>query len=362
MPRFLSLVFLLLLLSIRALSQVNTISLDFEVQKISEGIYTVLRKEPPGLTVNANSVFIINHEHVIVVDTTLTPGSAREVLAELRKLTSKPVKYVINTHWHDDHIMGNQVFRDAFPEVVFIAHANTRQYLPATGLANRRQAMSAQGYPGFISALKNRLRKNESVFGGPMNAEERATYAGDARIAERYMAENPNVEIILPTITFTDRIMLDDGSRTVEIRYLGSGHTSGDIVVHLPKERVVIAGDLVIAPVPYAGSPQSHPGEWGAALEKLLALQPSTIVPGHGPVLRDASYVRLMIRLFASIKTQVEAAVARGETLDQTRTSVNLDEFEKAFAADSRMRKLIFRNYVAGAAVEAAFRDATAKP
>jgi cyclase len=352
---------LILLTSIPGQPQTPKASSDFEVQKIAEGVYAVIRKEPPGLTVNGNCVLIISESYVVVVDTTLTPGSAREVLGELRKLTSKPVKYVINTHWHDDHIMGNQVFRDAFPGVVFIAHANTREYLPATGLTNRKQAMSEQGYPGFISALQSRLRKNESVFGGPMDEEERATYASDIKIAERYMAQNPGVDIVLPTITLTERLTLHDENRTIEIRYLGRGHTSGDIVVHLPKERIVIAGDLVISPVPYVGSPQSHPGEWGATLEKMLALQPSVIVPGHGPVLRDDNYVKLMVRLFASIKQQVEAAIARGETLDQTRKSVNLDELQKAFAGDSRMRKLIFRNYVVGAGVEAAFRDATTK-
>jgi glyoxylase-like metal-dependent hydrolase (beta-lactamase superfamily II) len=283
------------------------------------------------------------------------------LLAALRKLTSKPVRYVINTHWHDDHIMGNQVFRDAFPGVEFIAHANTRDYLPATGLNNRNQAMSEQGYPSFIAALKARLAKNESVFGGPMDEEELATYRSDIKIAERYMAENPAVEIVLPTITFKDRLTLYSGNRTIDIRYLGRGHTSGDIVVHLPNERIVISGDLVIWPVPYVGSPQSHPGEWSATLEKLLALGPAIIVPGHGPVLRDESYVKLLARLFATIRDQVEAAVARGETLEQTRKSVNLEELQKLFAGDSRVRKLIFLNYVVGAGVEAAFRDATAR-
>ena len=333
----------------------------FAVMKITDGVYAAIRKEPPGLTVNANSVFIINQEDVIVVDTTLTPGSARELLAALRKLTSKPVKYVINTHWHDDHIMGNQVFRNAFPGVEFIAHAKTLAYLPSTGLENRRQALSDQGYPQFIAALKSRLQKNVSVFGGPMNDEERATYASDIRIAERYMAENPGVQIVLPTMTIEDRLTLTRGKRTVEIRYLGRGHTSGDIVVHLPKEGIVIAGDLVMWPVPYVGSNQSHVGDWSATLENLLALHPTIVIPGHGPVLRDDSYIRLMVRLFRSIKQQVEASVSRGATLEQTRGNVKLDEFEKSFAGTSRMRQLIFRNYVLGPAVEAAFNDASAK-
>ena len=103
---------------------------DFKVTKVAENVYVALRTEPPGLTVNANSVFIINDNDVVVVDTTLTPGSAMEVLSALRKLTNKPVKYVINTHWHDDHVMGNQAFLKAYPGVKFIAHAATRDYLP----------------------------------------------------------------------------------------------------------------------------------------------------------------------------------------------------------------------------------------
>lgn len=333
---------------------------NFEMVKVADGVYAAIRTEPPGLTVNGNSVFIINDDDVVVVDTTLTPGTAKEELAALRKLTSKPVRYVINTHWHDDHLMGNQVYRDAFPDVEFIAHAATRDYLPTTGLSNRKGAMSEQGYPGFIAFLKKQLQENQSVFGGPMDDEERATYASDIKIAERYMAENPGVEIVLPTITLADRLTLHRGNRVIDIRYLGRGHTSGDLVVHLPKEGILISGDLVIWPVPYVGDPQSHPGEWGATLEKLMGLNATTVVPGHGPVLHDNTYIKLMTRLFASMKQQVEAAVARGETLEQTRKSVNLDEFQKLFAGESRMRRNIFSNYVKGAGLAAAYSDATA--
>jgi cyclase len=353
------LLFTLLLLSpLVAFAQTE----NFEMVKVADGVYAAIRKEPPGMTVNGNSVFIINEREVVVVDSTLTPGTAKEELAALRRLTSKPVKYVINTHWHDDHIMGNQVYRDAFPGVEFIAHARTREYLPTTGLSNRRMAMSEQGYPGFIAALKNRLEKNKSVFGGPMDEEERATYRSDIQIAERYMAENPKAEIVLPTITLEDHLTLYLGGRTIDIRYLGRGHSSGDLVVHLPKEGIVVAGDLVMWPVPYVGNPQSHPGDWSATLERLIALRPTVIIPGHGPVLRDDAYVKQMARLFASIKQQVEAGVSRGENLEQIRKSVSLSEFEKLFVGDSRMRQDIFGSYVLGAGVAAAFSDATAKP
>jgi cyclase len=335
---------------------------NFELVKLTEGVYVARRTEPAGLTVNGNSVFIINEEDVIVVDATLTPGTAQEELAALRKLTNKPVRYVINTHWHDDHVMGNVTYRDAFPQADFIAHENTREYLPTTGLANRQMAMSPGGYPGFIDALKRRLEKNESVFGGPLDEEERAVLASDIKIAERYMAENPKATVVLPTVTLRERLTLYRGARRIDILYLGRGHTSGDIVVHLPNEGIIIAGDLVIHPVPYVGNPQSHPGDWGETLEKLLALKHTLIVPGHGPVLRDDTYVRLMSRLFASMKQQVGTAAARGETLAQVRKSVNLDEFRKLFIGDSRVRRDIFDSYVLGAGLAAAYADATAKP
>jgi glyoxylase-like metal-dependent hydrolase (beta-lactamase superfamily II) len=334
---------------------------SFELVKLADGVYLARRTEPAGLTVNANSVFIINDEDVVVVDATLTPGTAREELAALRKLTDKPVRYVVNTHWHDDHIMGNVAYRDAFPGADFIAHENTREYLPTTGLTNRKMAMSPGGYPGFIGTLKRRLEKNESVFGGPLDEEERAVLASDIRIAERYMAENPTAAVVLPTITLRERLTLHRGARRIDILHLGRGHTSGDIVVHLPNEGIVIAGDLVIHPVPYVGNPQSHPGEWGETLEKLLALKHTIIVPGHGPALRDDSYVRLMSRLFSSMKQQVAATAARGETLEQVRKSVNLDEFRKLFVGDSRVRRDIFDSYVRGAGLAAAYADATAK-
>jgi glyoxylase-like metal-dependent hydrolase (beta-lactamase superfamily II) len=176
------------------------------------------------------------------------------------------------------------------------------------------------------------------------------------------MAENPRAAVVLPTITLRERLTLHRGARRIDILYLGRGHTSGDLVVHLPDEGIIIAGDLVIHPVPYVGSPQSHPGDWGGTLDRLLALKHTLIVPGHGPVLRDDAYVRLMSRLFASMRQQVAAAAARGETLEQVRRSVSLDEFRKAFVGDSRVRRDIFDSYVLGAGLAAAYADATAKP
>lgn len=351
----------LLFIFLCALTVAPALAGGFDIQQIGDGVYAAIRKEPPTLTLNANSVFIVNEQDVVVVDTSLTPESAQELVGAIRAVTPKPVKTVINTHAHDDHITGNAVFKAAWPGVEFIAHARTAEYLPTTGLENRKAALGPGGYPPFIESLRKRLASKQSVHGGALDAEEQAAYAAALAIAEGFVAAHAKgVEIVLPTRTVEDKLRITSGKRIIDLLYLGRSHTSGDLVVHLPNEGIVVAGDMVMAPVPYVGSPQSHPADWSRSLDRLAELKPRLVVPGHGPVLQGDSHVRRLSALFDSVARQVAAAIARGETQEQAARSVKLEEFEREFAGNSRMLKLIFNAYVRGPAVSAAWLDATA--
>ncbi|HYO91283.1 MAG TPA: hypothetical protein VEQ40_06590 [Pyrinomonadaceae bacterium] len=125
--------------------------------------------------------------------------------------------------------------------------------------------------------------------------------------------------------------------------------------------RQLATGDLVVHPVPLVGS-TSLPADYAATLRKLLDLKPKVIVPGHGAVMMEDAYVRRTILLLDSINRQAEAAVRRGETLEQARKSVRLEEFRKEFAGGSQLKSFIFQTYVAAPGVEAAYRQALAKP
>src|SRR5436853_7679284 len=107
--------------------------------------------------------------------------------------------------------------------------------------------------------------------------------------------------------------------------YLGRAHTAADLIVYLPKENLIFSGDLTVYPVPLIGS-TSHPLDYAETLRKLVALDAKTMVPGHGPVMHDHAYIDLMIELLNALRTRVTEAVSRGETLEQVRKSVNLDE------------------------------------
>jgi glyoxylase-like metal-dependent hydrolase (beta-lactamase superfamily II) len=331
---------------------------NFALETLTDGVVAVIRKDPAGLMVDANDVFIVCDEEVVVVDTNGSPSITREVLAALKRLTPKPVRYVVNTHYHDDHIRGNAVYRDAFPGVAFVAHPFARDYLPAQGAENRKSFLT--GAPQFLEQLKGMLARNESLLGGELSAEERASMESDIALASAVLEDGAAAETVLPTITVADRMVLHRGRRSIEILALGSGHTAADLVVHLPEEGIVITGDLVAWPVPLVGSPQSHIAEWAATLGRIRDLHPKIIVPGHGPVLRDDRYLAALQEMFSAIASGAKTAAARGLTLEEARKAIDLKPFRDALAGDSRVRRILFSTYVAGPAVEAAFNEAAA--
>lgn len=344
----------LLLSAMAAAGQVITDKPHFAVERLANNVYALIRKEPASLWFNPNNVFIVGKRDVIVVDSNISSEYTHEVLAALREITEKPVKYVVNTHWHEDHIIGNHVYRDAFPGVQFIGHRSTLTDLLAIGASNRKG--SIENGPGFVERLRKQIEKGENLAGQKITDEERKGYLSDIGLVSSYLAESKDFQIIMPDILVDDRLEIDQDGRKIEILYLGKAHTGGDIIVRLPNENIVVSGDLVVYPVPLIGS-TSYPLEYGATLKKLLALKPNIIVPGHGPVMREFSYVRSMIGLLDSIRQQVDAAAARGDSLDQMRKSVDLERFRSQFAGDSQHKSFIFKNYVTLPAVAAAYRE-----
>ncbi|HYD54830.1 MAG TPA: MBL fold metallo-hydrolase [Gemmatimonadaceae bacterium] len=330
----------------------------FTVERLADGVYAVLRREPLGLGGDPNNLFVVRDSDVVVVDAHFSPGATREVIAAIRGVTRKPVRWVINTHWHDDHVTGNAAYREAYPGVRFVAHDGMRRDLLGQGAENRERFIASA--PRTAAFLRELVATRRTVEGKTASDGERRAYERYADLIERFAREAPTAAIVPPDTTFTDRLVLRQGGRTIEVRHLGAGHTRGDVVVLLPAERIIAAGDLVIHPVPFVGS-TSLPGEFGATLERLAALQPRVIVPGHGALLRDTRYLHRVAALLASVREQVGAAVARGETLEQARARVDLDAFRREFADGDAVRELLFTQYVQQSAIPAEYRRVTGR-
>ena len=344
---------LLLCLSTAVSVRADTIpSRGITVERLADGIYAVLRREPPGLINESNSLLIIGEQDVIVVDAQSSVGRTQETLAALRRLTTKPVRAVINTHWHDDHVFGNGVYRDSFPAVQLLAHAASAEDLAATGLKSRAELeANRDGTRGFLEDLVN---KGQSFAGGPLGEEERLSHLAAADLVADYGRAPAGYHPAPPSTLVHDSVTLRQGNRVIQVFYLGKGHSRGDLVVFLPAERIVAAGDLVMFPIQFVGT-TSFPADFAATVDRLIALGPTRMVPGHGPVLEGVEHARLISRMLHSLTAQVRSARARGETLDQVKGSVKLEEFSRDFAGESAMLRILFSYYVVTPAVQRAF-------
>lgn len=331
---------------------------SFAVQRVGDGVYAFIRKEPPGLALNSNSVAIIGDSDVVVVDAEFTLAAARGVIAALRRITTLPVAYVVNTHWHDDHTAGNRAYRTAYPRVHFVAHVNTAEAMRTTALANRRVQLE-QG-PAAVARIRHLADVDSTLAGGVLSVPERASYRAAAALFEEYVREAPAFHAIEPDITFTDALTLGHGTHAVEVRYVGRGNTEGDAVVYVPGQRILVTGDLLVAPTPLAFN--SHPREWINALGRLLALHPAVIVPGHGPVMTDTTYLARVRDLLVAAVAAVDSARARGLTLAQARDSVRLASYRTAFAGDDPLVRWLFESWTRRPLVTQAFTDTLLAP
>jgi cyclase len=327
----------------------------FSITEVSPGVYAVISLDPLGLANHSNAVFIVTDKDVVVVDTQFTLERTQLVRALLLTLTEKPVGTVINTHWHDDHTFGNQVYQGEFPDVQIIAQANTKEDMAGVGVENRKNQVA--GGADAVAMFKNAIEKGVALDGTPLSDDEREAYQSTVEIAEEYLNDQATFMLKLPTRTFDRRLTLRDGGRTIELRYFGPAVTRGDAVVMLPKEGIVVTGDLVDNPMPFTyGCDVSG---WIAALDSLQALSPKIIIPGHGPIMYDDSKIVLLKQALVAIRDQTTAAVGRGETLDQARTGIHLDLIRTQMAGDSKMMRFLFDGFFAGPAIGSAYEAAS---
>ncbi|MEO8451847.1 MAG: MBL fold metallo-hydrolase [Gemmatimonadota bacterium] len=305
--------------------------------------------------VDGTALVIINDADVVVVDAQGTPTTARRVLAEIRKLTPKPVRYVITTHWHGDHWLGNQVYQEAFPGVEFIAHPNNLEDLEALELPGLDSARNVT-MPRTLKDMEQGYAKSVRRDGKSYSPQDSVLTAGQIAAFRWAIPAMKEIRPVKPTLLVADSLTLRRGERTIVVRFLGRGNTRGDLSVWLPKERILATGDLLVNPAPYSFG--SFLREWVQTLTKLHQLPAAVIVPGHGAIQRDWAYVDLFVELLNSTLGQAKDAVAKGLDLEATRKAVDLTAFRERFAGGDDLKGLAFDAFFVAPAVERAWLEA----
>ncbi|MFL6230219.1 MAG: MBL fold metallo-hydrolase [Pyrinomonadaceae bacterium] len=287
------------------------------VTKIAEGIYVIRHPDAPDTFPQGNTTVVVGEREVLVVDSCLLPSAAREDIAQIRQWTTKPVRYLVNTHWHFDHNNGNGDYSAAFPGLSIVAQVETRNMIESFNPA------AVSTYAARRERFQQYLTTGKDGDGKPVSDALRKDLIRSMNGIDAVVAEFKNVHVTVPNVVFDHELSVDLGNRVARIMFLGRGNTAGDTVVFLPKERIVVAGDLLDHPVPYFFG--GFPAELSQTLRNLARLDPQLVIPGHGEVLRDQVYLNMVIDL-----TEQVVAVVRREVGNMPRRT--LEEVQQAVA------------------------------
>ena len=330
---------------------------SLEIQKLGDGVYAAIRSEFRMDPIEGNSLLIVTGEGVVVFDTGRSPDTARRMIAEIRKLTTQPVRYVVNSHWHDDHVFGNQAYEEAFPGVQFIAHRATRADMISQSIPSLK-THGVDYWNKMMAGFEDRLAKGVTSDGKPLTDAQKTRLTDQIRTIREYLPKFAEQRIVLPAVVVDDTLTLHLGGQEIRLLHPGLGNTRGDLGLYLPRERILATGDLLVHPIPFAYG--SFPAEWIGTLKTLRALDTTAIVPGHGPVMRDTAYMDLVIELLESLVEQVGDAVRRGLSLEDTRKAVDLTRFRERLSDGDSLRSAQFGDSLVRVAVESAYKAAAA--
>ena len=279
----------------------------------------VFQTAPYGdVGLDGNSVAIVTSEGVVVFDANGTPAAARAVIAQIRKLTKQPVRYLVLSHWHWDHWYGAEAYASEFPGLIIVAHERTRALMAGPAVEFNRPGLDAQ-LPAHIRQVEETAAKARAGLRKEEAAREEAHAAED----RAFLEAKRSVKFTLPTLTFADSLTLFLGGREIQVRSPGHAITPGDAYLYLPRDRTLVTGDLLVNPITYALF--CYPTGWISALERLDAFDATWIIPGHGAPMRSEKLLQDTHELLVRERKLALALKASGRSAEYAKEDVLLD-------------------------------------
>ena len=295
----------------RALAPTMADAKIFDIEKVADGVYLAVARV--RRVINSSSAIFVGSKDVLVVDSQNSPSATAALIAQMKKeVTTKPVRYVVNTHFHDDHIHGNSAYKALGSKVDFIATKTTADLMAQeTDLRLKRTL-------GAIATLKERAKE---YLAKAASDPERAFYAEQIRQWEAFQEEMKSFSVELPTITFADAHVIKDSVHDLHIEWHGLAHTAGDVVVFCPQKKVVATGDMILGGMPYF--PDAFPRLWPKTIDSVGSRGFDLILPAHGPILRR-NRMKNMRDYIEEHTAKVEEGMKAGKTIDELKSSITV--------------------------------------
>jgi glyoxylase-like metal-dependent hydrolase (beta-lactamase superfamily II) len=308
-----------------------------------------------------NVSVIEQQDGFVVVDTGLTAGNGRTIVNYLRARSNKPVKAVIISHWHNDHPQGASAIRDAWPNVRIIATEETRKGMMGPALGELVGLEATEAHEKAAQKINADQQANlNKLIADPATAPDRRDRARKAKLDfAAFVATYKGTHMVPPTESFDRELLIDDPDMPVRVMFLGRANTAGDAITWLPKQRIVMTGDVVVWPTPFGFF--SFPADWVQTLGKIKALGYTTLIPGHGEPQIDTSYIDRLIGSIEDIRAQVAPLAKQGLSLEEVAGKVDFLRYRDIFGKTER-QKTLFKAYWTDPMTENAWKEAKGLP
>ena len=260
-------------------------SKHFTVQKLSDGIFAAIARNGGYAICNAGIIDL--GDATLIFDPFMTPEAAKDLQIISDQLTGHKVKYVVNSHFHNDHIGGNQVFNNA----IIISTQKTRELI-----AKYQPEEIADDKTGAPLELQKVMKEDTTA----MTPHERDEYVMWRGYYEALVTSNDSLRTVVPDETFSNQLNIHGSRLDVQLISYGTAHTESDLFLYIPAEQIIFTGDILfIKNQPWLGD--GNPDKWERYLDRIVKLKPTILVPGHGPV-GDLKDIDVMKSYFKNVK------------------------------------------------------------
>jgi cyclase len=258
---------------------------QFDIQKVTTDVFFALAR--PWALANSNAVIFVNSSDVLVVDAHCHPAAAAGLISQIkREVTVKPVRWLVNTHFHWDHTQGNRAYLAIGHKVDILASNTTRQLMSQLLIPRLRAALDAASPgPRGSQQVARQLEDLRQLMSKKTSETEKGALLERIAQLESFASEMKDFEPTLPTITFEKSYVIREKDHALHLQFHGLGHTAGDVVVFCPQKRVIVTGDLHNPRFP--GFIDSYPQLWPKTIDSIATLEFDHILPGHGRLEHD---------------------------------------------------------------------------
>jgi glyoxylase-like metal-dependent hydrolase (beta-lactamase superfamily II) len=301
-------------------------------EKVAENVWVMRQPDRLWAAVIGNVTIVEQADGLVIIDSGGSIADGRDVVAGVKGLTAKPVKAVAITHWHNDHPLGLPGILEAYPRARVISTPQARDHVQSetnTSVGKPSAEMDKARRERIAKSLADLKAEAADPKNSPdMRAQWDLELAWIGQRLERLMGNY----VVVPGETVADTLVIDDAVAPVELKVLGTGNTTGDLVAWLPRQKVAVAGDMVVLPTPYGFTVSTKP--WLATLERLEQLPFDTLIPGHGKVQRDRAYLQTLKWSMRELAAKAAAAAAdKSLTKEQAVAAFDRKPHEARFGA-----------------------------